>query len=55
MTHEMRVPKIPQAEPGNGKANGHRQWLKRWKARAERRRARRNPEVPPSYRKFQGY
>jgi hypothetical protein len=29
--------------------------FKRWKARCERRRARRDPECPPGYGRYDGY
>ena len=32
-----------------------KKWLKKLKLRAERRRAKLNPEYPPAYRKYSGW
>lgn len=37
------------------RARGYRAVCKRFKARCERRRAKRNPEVPPRYHRYSGY
>lgn len=39
-------------------ADGHgkwKTWLKKLMARRERRKAKRNPEVQPNYKKYDGY
>ena len=41
-----------QADGGSGR---YHRWLKKFKARNERRRAKRNPECVPGYRFFRGY
>ena len=44
--------KCEQADGPSGRRHG---FLKRQKRRLERHRARRNPEVVPSYNKYRGY
>lgn len=36
-------------------ARSYRYWLKRWKARIERRRAKKDPECRPGYGKYKGW
>lgn len=47
--------KVEQADGVNRHRNGYHTFLKRRKARAERRRARRDPEVIPAYGRYRGY
>lgn len=50
-----RVPGIEQADGGRyGKGEYHR-FLKREKARKERRRAKKNPECTPAYARYSGW
>lgn len=44
-----------QADRGELTGGGHRAGIKRAKRRGERRRAKANPETPPSYGKYRGY
>lgn len=46
--------RFPQQADGSGGTNSHRN-LKRMKVRAERRRAKRNPECQPGYRRYRDY
>jgi hypothetical protein len=41
-------------EQADGSSGGHR-WLKKEKARTERRRAKKDPESQPAYGKYRGY
>jgi len=47
----MSKGKVEQAD-GEGKG---KTWLKKMKARTERRRAKHNPECPPGYGRYAGY
>ncbi len=40
---------------GKGRAGGYRQYTKTRNARLNRRRANRDPEVIPTYRKYKGW
>lgn len=39
----------------SGETGQYRKNLKKARARRERRKAKKNPEAPPTYRKFWGY
>jgi len=45
-----------KGEQADGASGGHyHRFLKKYKLRIERRRAKRNPECLPAYRKYRGY
>jgi len=44
-----------KADGKSKRAGGYHQWLKRQKARIERRRAKRDPECRPGYGKYRGW
>lgn len=44
-----------KGEQADGPSSRHHSWLKRMKNRLERRRAKRNPEAPPGYKKHRGW
>ncbi len=46
---------VEQADPKHEKPNAYHQHLKREKIRKERRKAKRDPEAPPTYGKYRGY
>jgi hypothetical protein len=48
----MRMRLVEQADGYSGK--NHHRFLKKLKLRIERRRAKRNPECQPAYRKYRG-
>jgi hypothetical protein len=47
--------KVEQADGRSKRGNGYHQFLKRRKAKLERRAARKNPETPPAYGRYAGY
>jgi hypothetical protein len=51
----MKAAKVMQADGRSRRAGGGHQFLKKQKARAERRRARQNPECVPGYGRYKGY
>lgn len=51
--HMDRVPMIEQADGYSG--SRYHRFLKKYKNRIERRRAKRNPECVPCYRLYRGY
>ena len=50
-----RIGKVEQADGRSRRAGGHHAFLKKRKARIERRRAKSNPETPPGYGRYQGW
>lgn len=44
-----------QADGKSKRRNGYHQFLKRLKRRVERHKAKRNPEAPPAYNRYDGY
>lgn len=40
---------------GSRRAGSAHSWYKRWKNRAERRKAKRDPECTPGYGRYKGY
>jgi hypothetical protein len=46
---------VEQADGKSIRHGGFHYWLKRWKARKERRAAKKNPETNPTYNKYKGY
>lgn len=51
----MRVRLEEQADGKSKRGNGYHQYLKRSKHRAERRRAKADPECQPAYGKYAGW
>jgi len=51
----MKRAKVEQADGKSRRAGSAKQFTKKRKARAERRAARIEPEVPPSYGFYRGY
>jgi hypothetical protein len=51
----MRPPKPDVEQAGSSGSGTVKSWLKRLKVRIERRRAKQNPESPPTYGKYRGY
>lgn len=48
--------RIEQADGWNrGRKSGYHQWLKKHKRRQERRRAKKDPQCVPAYKKYNGY
>jgi hypothetical protein len=52
--HRVKHAKVEQAD-GHSRAGGKHQRTKKRKVRAERRAARRDPETPPTYTRYNGY
>ena len=46
---------VAQADGKSKRHGGYHYWLKRWKARKERREARNNPECQPTYNRYRHY
>lgn len=46
---------VEQADGKSKRANGYHKHLKRQKVKAERRRAKADPECQPAYRKYKGW
>ena len=51
----MKRAKVEQADGTSRRAGSAKQYTKKRKARAERRAARIDPEVPPAYTFYNGY
>ncbi len=51
----MNGGKVEQADGKSRRAGGAHQFTKRRKRRAERRKANRDPEAPPTYTRYRGY
>lgn len=51
----MKIKFVEQADGKSKRSNMYHSLLKRQKARAERRRAKADPECQPAYRKYKGW
>lgn len=51
----MKLAKVEQADGTSRRAGSAKQYTKKRKARAERRAAHIDPEVPPAYTFYKGY
>ena len=44
-----------QADGHSKRGRGYHQYLKKCKARSERHKAKRDPETPPTYKRYRGW
>lgn len=52
----MSAKGLPEQADGHSKrGRGYHQFIKRKKNRSERRKAKQNPEAPPTYGKYRGW